>query len=94
MKFLQKTAWLRIPRGQRVAVLAVLCLILLVTVVRYYVSRHQSLPVEVEEMMEELDRFRAEIDSAQIDTTINEKRKEKKKVEQIPVREIEEIPVY
>lgn len=94
VKFLQKTAWFKMPRGQRVAVLAVLCLILSVTVVRYYVSRHQSIPVAVEEKMEDLAKFCAEIDSAHIDTTVNDKRKERKKVEPSPVREMEEIPVY
>lgn len=82
------------PRGQRVAALVVLCLILVVTAVRFHVLRHQSVPVEVEERMEELAKFRDEIDSAQIDTTVVEKRKTRKKEVSVPVREIEEVPVY
>lgn len=82
------------PRGQRVAALVVLCLILMVTAVRFHVLRHQSVPVEVEERMEELAKFRDEIDSAQIDTTVVEKRKARKKEVAVPVREIEEVPVY
>lgn len=82
------------PRGQRVAALVVLCLILMVTAVRFHVLRHQSVPVEVEERMEELAKFRDEIDSAQIDTTVVEKRKACKKEVAVPVREIEEVPVY
>lgn len=82
------------PRGQRVAALVVLCLILVVTAVRFHVLRHQSVPVEVEERMEELAKFRDEIDSAQIDTTVVEKRKVRKKEVAVPVREIEEVPVY
>mgnify|MGYP001776038572 FL=1 len=82
------------PRGQRVAALVVLCLILVVTAVRFHVLRHQSVPVEVEERMEELAKFRDEIDSAQIDTTVVEKRKARKKEVAVPVREIEEVPVY
>ena len=82
------------PRGQRVAALVVLCLILVVTAVRFHVLRHQSVPVEVEERMEELAKFRDDIDSAQIDTTVVEKRKARKKEVAVPVREIEEVPVY
>lgn len=82
------------PRGQRVAALVVLCLILVVTAVRFHVLRHQSVPIEVEERMEELAKFRDEIDSAQIDTTVVEKRKARKKEVAVPVREIEEVPVY
>lgn len=82
------------PRGQRVAALVVLCLIFVVTAVRFHVLRHQSVPVEVEERMEELAKFRDEIDSAQIDTTVVEKRKARKKEVAVPVREIEEVPVY
>lgn len=82
------------PRGQRVAALVVLCLILVVTAVRFHVLRHQSVPVEVEERMEELAKFRDEIDSAQIDTTVVEKRKARKKEVAVPVREIEEVSVY
>lgn len=82
------------PRGQRVAALVVLCLILVVTAVRFHVLRHQSVPVEVEERMEELAKFRDEIDSAQIDTTVVEKRKARKKEVAVLVREIEEVPVY
>ena len=82
------------PRGQRVAALVVLCLILMVTAVRFHVLRYQSVPVEVEERMEELAKFRDEIDSAQIDTTVVEKRKTRKKEVAVPVREIEEVPVY
>ena len=82
------------PRGQRVAALVVLCLILVLTAVIFHVLRHQSVPVEVEERMEELAKFRDEIDSAQIDTTVVEKRKARKKEVAVPVREIEEVPVY
>ena len=94
MKFLKNITWLKMPHGQRVAAVAVLCMILVVTVVKVHVSRHWSVPAEVDERMDELAKFREEIDSAQIDTSVIKKRKTREKTTQVHDREIEDIPVY
>ena len=87
------TEWFNMSRPQRIASVILIVLIVIVTAVRLSVSHNKPLPSQIEQRAIELARFRADIDSADIDTTLPVKKPKPPKAAHSD-RQIEQIPAF
>ncbi len=85
--------WFKMSRPQRIAAIVLTALIVAIVAVRLSLSHTRPLPEEVERQAMEMARFRAAIDSADIDTAIAP-RKNKSPKHPVPDRTIETIPQF
>ena len=85
--------WFNMSRPQRIASIILVALIVIVTAVRMSLSRNKPLPEQVEQRALKLARFRADIDSAGIDTATTIK-KPKQPKPPAPDRKVEQIPTF